>query len=319
MKTYIVLDLEWNQSPIGKEGAVEAIPFEIIEIGAVKLDEDLKYMSEFHSLVRPVVYRDIHHRIHELIHIDIKELRDKGKEFVTVIDEFKKWCYMDSQEPVFCTWGAMDLGELQRNIAYHRVKSFFDYPLFYYDVQKLFTLDKIEDPKERLTLEKAVRLLEIPVNGVFHHALEDAHYTSIILGKIDFESLKVYRSLDLYKSPGSKEEEIYVTFPEYAKYVSRGFSSREALMEDKTVKDMLCCKCNRMLRKKVRWFVDSQKNYYCMAECPEHGYVRGKIRIRNNQNKEYYAVKSMRLVDKEEMDLIKAKKEQMRLRRKNIQ
>ena len=34
---YIVLDLEWNQSPAGKSGENRAIPFEIIEIGALKL------------------------------------------------------------------------------------------------------------------------------------------------------------------------------------------------------------------------------------------------------------------------------------------
>ena len=151
----------------------------------------------------------------------------------------------------------------------------------------------------------------------FHRALDDAYYTSLLLSKINFEALKVYKSLDLYRSPNSEEEEIYIKFPEYAKYVSRGFSSREVLMEDKTVKDMLCCKCNRMLRKKIRWFVDSQKNYYCIAQCPEHGYVRGKIRIRNNQSKEYYAIKTMRIVSKKELDIIKAKKEQLRLRRKN--
>ena len=33
---YIVFDLEWNQSPNGKEDSVEHLPFEIIEIGAVK-------------------------------------------------------------------------------------------------------------------------------------------------------------------------------------------------------------------------------------------------------------------------------------------
>ena len=31
---YIVLDLEWNQSPEGKENSVESMPFEIIEVGA---------------------------------------------------------------------------------------------------------------------------------------------------------------------------------------------------------------------------------------------------------------------------------------------
>ena len=32
---YIVLDLEWNQCPYGKEREIRRLPFEIIEIGAV--------------------------------------------------------------------------------------------------------------------------------------------------------------------------------------------------------------------------------------------------------------------------------------------
>ena len=43
---YIVFDLEWNQSPKGKEGTVDHLPFEIIEIGAVKLDEgQISYLN----------------------------------------------------------------------------------------------------------------------------------------------------------------------------------------------------------------------------------------------------------------------------------
>ena len=34
---YIVFVLEWNQSAEGKECSVEHMPFEIIEIGAVKI------------------------------------------------------------------------------------------------------------------------------------------------------------------------------------------------------------------------------------------------------------------------------------------
>lgn len=36
---YIIFDLEWNQSPEGKSGSDERMPFEIIEIGAVRLNE----------------------------------------------------------------------------------------------------------------------------------------------------------------------------------------------------------------------------------------------------------------------------------------
>ena len=51
MKNYIVFDLEWNQSIEGKEHSIEHFPFEIIEIGAVKLDEKLNMVSEFQTAV----------------------------------------------------------------------------------------------------------------------------------------------------------------------------------------------------------------------------------------------------------------------------
>ena len=35
---YIVLDLEWNQSNTGKEQEVKMMQFEIIDIGAIKLN-----------------------------------------------------------------------------------------------------------------------------------------------------------------------------------------------------------------------------------------------------------------------------------------
>ena len=34
---YIVFDLEWNQNPSGKKTRNDRLPFEIIEIGAVKV------------------------------------------------------------------------------------------------------------------------------------------------------------------------------------------------------------------------------------------------------------------------------------------
>ncbi|MCI6795351.1 MAG: DNA polymerase III, partial [Lachnospiraceae bacterium] len=44
---YIVFDLEWNQCPYGKNREVRELPFEIIEIGAVKLDADRNYVDSY--------------------------------------------------------------------------------------------------------------------------------------------------------------------------------------------------------------------------------------------------------------------------------
>ena len=38
----IVFDLEWNQCPDGKAHENPALPFEIVEIGAVKLNSEKK-------------------------------------------------------------------------------------------------------------------------------------------------------------------------------------------------------------------------------------------------------------------------------------
>ena len=48
---YIVFDLEWNQSPNGKEDSVEHLPFEIIESGAVKLNGNFEETGAFHKLI----------------------------------------------------------------------------------------------------------------------------------------------------------------------------------------------------------------------------------------------------------------------------
>lgn len=44
---YIVFDLEWNQCPGGKEKENKKLPFEIIQIGAVKLDDQWEEFGQF--------------------------------------------------------------------------------------------------------------------------------------------------------------------------------------------------------------------------------------------------------------------------------
>ena len=57
---YIVFDLEWNQCPYGKERENDKLPFEIIEIGAVKLNKQFEIMDNFQCLVQPMVYKKLH-------------------------------------------------------------------------------------------------------------------------------------------------------------------------------------------------------------------------------------------------------------------
>ena len=306
MKNYIVFDLEWNQSPVGKEGTAPGLPFEIIEIGAVKLDENLKQVSEFRRLIRPVVYDQIHYMISEVIHMDMQELMEQGEDFTDAMEEFLEWC---GEDYVFCTWGSMDLTELQRNMNYFFVENPFPRPLFYYDVQKLYSL-LYRDGKEKHSLEQAVEEMGLRGDRAFHQALDDAYYTGCIMTAMDFEKVKVYQSIDYYRPPMNIEEEIYVEFPNYSKYVSRIFDTKEDAIADKRVTDMVCYRCHRMLRKKIRWFSVNQKFYFGLAICPQHGLMKGKIRMKKTDDGDVYVVKTQKLVSDEEAKLIYERKDE---------
>ena len=102
---YIVLDLEWNQSPDGKEQETLQIPFEILQIGAVKLDRDLNLIDQFCERIRPVVYPEIHYKIQEILQLAPEDYQN-AREFPQVAKDFFSWCGPYSY---FCTWGPSDL------------------------------------------------------------------------------------------------------------------------------------------------------------------------------------------------------------------
>ena len=129
---YIVFDLEWNQA-VCKEKENKALMFEILEIGAVKVNENFEIVDTFSSYVRPQVYMQLHHMTKQIVNFELKDLK-KEKKFPIVAEKFLKWCGDDT---VFCTWGTSDLTELQRNMDYYKIKPISNRPIKYYDVQKL--------------------------------------------------------------------------------------------------------------------------------------------------------------------------------------
>ena len=152
---YIVMDLEWNMGSRKEE--LKMMPFEIIEIGAVKLDDDMNETGRFSRLIRPRVYRNMHRINGSIVHISDRDLKD-AESFEEVYSAFLVFCKestSDEGEYIFCTWGDSDLTELQRNINYFDCLPLGDGPIEYLDVQKLFGYN-CGEPKNRVSLEKAV-------------------------------------------------------------------------------------------------------------------------------------------------------------------
>jgi len=179
---YIVLDFEFNQAFQfqDKRGKPDPrCPAEVIQIGAVKLDENYNEIESFNLDVQPTVYRRMHPFVTKITGITAARLRC-AEGFPTVYEAFVGWI---GEEPnVLCTWGGDDVKELYRNMLYHKV----NHKLMtkkYINVQQL--AGKQLNFAGCIGLKTAAEQLGLPCAEQFHDALNDARYTADILRIVD--------------------------------------------------------------------------------------------------------------------------------------
>lgn len=310
---YVVLDLEWNQASDSQDARSRLLTFEIIEIGAVKLNSRMEVTDTFHELICPQVYDEMHSVTERLIGIHMEELRGK-RCFTEVAGDFLKWCGTDF---MFGTWGPQDLTELQRNMRFFGMEPLGTGPVRFYDIQKLFSI-AYEDQRSRRSLEYAVDFLNIEKDGAFHRAISDAWYTARVLQLIKDPAALQRFSYDTFVLPKSHRDEIHVVFDNYAKYISRPFADKEELMADREVISTRCYLCHKNLRRKVRWFTPNGRHYYSLSYCDKHGWMKGKIRIKKAESDMVYAVKTTKFISDEEREQVLGRKEHVKeLRREH--
>lgn len=311
---YVVIDLEWNQSAKGKSYEKKELPFEIIQIGAVKLDENGCVVDVFNSIIRPTVYKKLHAAVKEVVALSEKELKN-GESFQVAFQQLMKFC---GDDYIFCSWGSQDLWQLQQNMQYYKIENAFPKVMKYYDVQKLFSL-VFEDGKIRRTVEYAVDVFSMEKNLPFHSAVNDAIYVAGLFKRLmDNKETMERISLDYFKPPLNKKEEVCLRFKNYTKYVYRVFPSKEDVMKDKTVCMIKCPICRTTLRKKILWFSGNSKKHYCVAKCPFHGYIRGKIVMKRyaSDPSAVFPIKIVKPVSEEEVEAIRQMKEQVAEKRR---
>ncbi len=321
---YIVFDLEWNQSPNGKRYADERLPFEIIEIGAVRLSEDLTVRDTFHRLIRPKVYNWIHNSIHDVIHMDYDDLA-KGSPFPEAVHDFLRWCaagvnddpslpryWQYGTDFCFCSWGTQDVMELQRNMNYYHMLSLLPGPLPYFDVQKLFSAQFEESRNNCRALEYAIDFLEIDKDHGFHRALEDAHFTAMVMQHLGPVLNEDHLSLDVYQHPCDRESEVHIERESFSRYVSREFSSREKALKDNEVVSTRCPVCRKNAKRLIRWFSSNSRTYYSISNCPEHEEITGTLRVHRLPDNHCFVEKTLRAGSAQEAEDIRTRQEIIR-------
>lgn len=295
---YIVLDLEWNQGAKSKK--TSPLSFEIIEIGAVKLDDNLNYVDSFHRIICPVIYPKLFSYTKKLIPLTEDELKN-GIPFKKACLEFLRWCKKEG-DYIFATWGTLDLYELQKNMEFYKIKNPFSRPLHYLDVQFLYNLASNRPKDDLASLEHAAISLNLPITKAFHSAKNDAEYTALILKTIPKSFMRAYPSVDIFKYPIYGKQEAYIRYPGFSIYVSRAYKTREALKLASSLRPLYCPLCNKKAKRLTPWYNSGSKSFYILGKCRVHGFLKAKYLIKNPTEKRFFEVLSTKMISDAEKE-----------------
>lgn len=160
-------------------------PFEIIQIGAVKLDSHFNYVDSFNRYIKLDIYKKVSSFIEELTGIKTEMLIDE-KPFPKVYNEFIE--FIGDINSIFCIWGMSDIRELYKSTDYYK-QDINLLPKLYINIQPHASHYFHVSKRVQLKLESVVEMLKIPSVNKFHNALNDAYYTAEIFKKIYNESI----------------------------------------------------------------------------------------------------------------------------------
>ena len=229
---YIIFDLEYNQQHPDDIKASEPKPsllFEIIQIGAIKINKNLNLVSTFNSLIRPNLHLKLHPYVEDITKIKIEDLINSD-DFKNVFNDFIR--FIGKDDYTFVVWGGSDIKELIKNIEFHNLDS-SRISNKYIDIQS-YTSKLLKLPKgQRVSLKNAVEAFNIPVEGDFHDAFFDAHYTCEIFKSVHNKNLTPTTFVkNSEKRPKVKKEKLdsEALINEFEKIYNRKMSKEEIKM-----------------------------------------------------------------------------------------
>lgn len=185
MTKYVVLDLEMCTQTKKQKYIKGYKGSEIIQIGAVKLDENYKPIDTFMNYVKPE-FVSISPRIQNLTGIKEASLVDQPS-FKEVIKCFSSW--LGEENIIGVSWSKTDSVQLRKEMKY---KS-YNHPRIHkllknwIDCQLLFK--KAVEADRIISLGKALELADTNRVGYDHDALTDARNTASLFEQIMREEL----------------------------------------------------------------------------------------------------------------------------------
>ncbi|WP_334073548.1 MULTISPECIES: 3'-5' exonuclease [Paenibacillus] len=170
---YIIFDLEatcWENE--------RSKPNEIIEIGAVKLNEELEMVSEFQTFIKPKLHPQLSDFCKKLTSITQEDV-NAAPGFEQAIFKFREW--IGKSEPYYlCSWGFYDKSQLKKDCELHRIDTEW--------LQKHISIKhqhgKMIGLEKGIGMQRALKMFNLPLDGTYHRGIDDAKNISKIFVRI---------------------------------------------------------------------------------------------------------------------------------------
>ncbi|MCF0111682.1 MAG: exonuclease domain-containing protein [Erysipelotrichaceae bacterium] len=171
----IFVDFEWHPTRQFEENYSE-----IIQFGAVMMNENYEEIDCFVSYVKPELVKELSWWILDLTKIREEDLQNAPL-FSEVFEQFMNWCRKEGNTYEIYSWSDNDSKQLDDNLYMKNIENTesIDYLFDHWtDYQNVF--DEYLGFKKSLKLSTALEMTGIQAVGAYHDALSDARNTALL-------------------------------------------------------------------------------------------------------------------------------------------
>lgn len=180
---YVVIDLEMNPIATVYTAERKICTLEVIEIGAVLLDEKYQEIGNFVTLVKPRFNSRIEKKYEKLTGIET-EMTESAPYFEDALDMFFSWCNNISDKIQIIQWSENDFAQFSKEIQMKQIllatqhQRYMNAPWLDFQAEYGHTLGL----EHNISLKDAIMYAGEDFCGRQHDALADARNTAELFG-----------------------------------------------------------------------------------------------------------------------------------------
>lgn len=167
MKKFVIFDLEATCYERGSE-APDGFDNEIIEIGAVMLDDKGNEINRFQSFAKPKLFPNLSDFCKELTTIKQEQV-DSSEPIANVLVDFINWC----DGATLVSWGFYDKTQLSKDLIKNDLEYLLDEIEDHKSIKHLYAI-WINLRRKGVGLSKALNIEGLKFVGTPHRGIDDA-------------------------------------------------------------------------------------------------------------------------------------------------